>query len=243
MSRAERLLSLLELLRAHRQPVTAQRLAQATQVSVRTLYRDIDSLRTQGADIVGDPGLGYLLRPGFTLPPLMFSADELEALSLGARWVSLQGDAQLAQAAQAAMAKVAASLPAEMRLALDTMGLLVPQPQPQVPVEPWQPALREAIRSQRKLRLHYSDAQGQVSERVVWPVAMAFFQSSRVLTAWCELRADFRHFRADRVQALEALPQRYPVLRHVLLAQWRAQLEAEAARQSAAGEPCVAWQL
>ena len=243
MSRAERLLSLLELLRAHRQPVTAQRLAQATQVSVRTLYRDIDSLRTQGADIVGDPGLGYLLRPGFTLPPLMFSADELEALSLGARWVSLQGDAQLAQAAQAAMAKVAASLPAEMRLALDTMGLLVPQPQPQVPVEPWQPALREAIRSQRKLRLHYSDAQGQVRERVVWPVAMAFFQSSRVLTAWCELRADFRHFRADRVQALEALPQRYPVLRHVLLAQWRAQLEAEAARQSAAGEPCVAWQL
>ena len=119
----------------------------------------------------------------------------------------------------------------------------MPQPQPPVPVEPWQPALREAIRSQRKLRLHYSDAQGQVSERVVWPVAMAFFQSSRVLTAWCELRADFRHFRADRVQALEALPQRYPVLRHVLLAQWRAQLEAEAARQSAAGEPCVAWQL
>ena len=228
MSRASRLLSLLELLRAHRQPVTAQRLAAATQVSVRTLYRDIDSLRAQGADIAGDAGVGYLLRPGFTLPPLMFSADELEALSLGARWVSLQGDAQLAQAAQAAMAKIASSLPAETRLALDTMGLLVPGQQPAVPDEPWQPVLRESIRSQRKLKLHYRDANGQTSERVVWPVAMAFFASSRVLTAWCELREDFRHFRADRVQALEPLQQAYPVMRHVLLAQWRDRLSDEA---------------
>ena len=234
MSRAARLLSLLELLRTHRQPVTAQRLANATQVSVRTLYRDIDSLRAQGADIAGDAGVGYLLRPGFTLPPLMFSADELEALSLGARWVSLQGDAQLAQAAQAAMAKIASSLPAETRLALDTMGLLVPRPPSAVPDEPWQPALREAIRSQRKLRLDYCDVNGQVSQRVVWPVAMAFFHSSRVLTAWCELREDFRHFRADRVQALEPLHEAYPVMRHVLLAQWRAQLN-EAARCAMSG--------
>ena len=223
MSRAARLLSLLEILRTHRQPVTALQLAQRTQVSVRTLYRDVDSLRGQGAEIAGDAGVGYLLRPGFTLPPLMFSADELEALSIGARWASLQGDAEMARAAQSAMAKIGAALPSEMRCALETTGLFVPTPQPAVPVEACQPALREAIRSQRKLCLHYRDGEGAVSERVVWPFAMAFFQNSRVLAAWCELRGDFRHFRADRVQTVTPMDEAYPTMRHTLLAAWRAQ--------------------
>jgi biotin operon repressor len=129
MSRSARLLQLLDTLRRARQPQTGPELAQALGVSLRTLYRDIATLRTQGADILGDPGIGFEMRPGFLLPPLMFNADELEALLLGARWASLQADPQLAQAATAAMDRIRSALPLELRIAVDTSGLLVPNMQ------------------------------------------------------------------------------------------------------------------
>ncbi|MFT3665478.1 helix-turn-helix transcriptional regulator [Piscinibacter sp.] len=228
--RAARLLDLLDALRRQRRPVSGAALAQALGVSLRTLYRDIATLRQQGADIAGDPGVGYALRPGFLLPPLMFGADELEALVLGMRWVGTQADAELARAADAALARIGATLPAELRLAVETSGLFVPRPRDAAAPEPWLPALRHAIRDERALRLDYADAAGASSTRIVWPFAMAFFgPSTRVFAAWCELRRDFRHFRADRVRTLEDTGQRYPVRRHALIRRWRAQMQEKAA--------------
>ncbi len=223
MTRAVRLLQLLEALRGHRQPVSADQLAEQLRVSRRTVYRDVATLREQGARVDGEAGIGYQLRPGFVLPPLMFGEVEIEALALGARWVATQADPELAQAARQALQRISATLPAHLRLAIETSGLLVPTPQGRVPPEPWLPALRRAIRSEQKLLLDYRDNNDQPSQRTVWPFAMAFFHTSRVLAAWCELRQDFRHFRADRVIALVETGESYPARRHALMKRWREQ--------------------
>ena len=225
MTRATRLLQLTATLRRHRTPVSGATLAQTTGVSLRTLYRDIATLQTQGLQIDGEAGIGYLLRPGVTLPSLQLSEDEIEALALGARWVQLQADPELAQAARTALASISSTLPAAVRLTVETSGLLVPPPRNPVPPEPWLPTLRRAIRMEHTLRLDYRDVHSAPSQRTVWPFAMAFFQESRVLVAWCELRQDFRHFRADRVESLSDTRERYPVRRHVLLQRWRAQMQ------------------
>ena len=125
MSRAERLLELIQILRRHRRPVSGRMLAAELGVSLRTLYRDIGALQAQGAGIDGEAGVGYILRPGFMLPPLMFSEDEIEALVLGSRWVADRGDARLGAAARNALAKIAAVLPADLRDELDASALLV----------------------------------------------------------------------------------------------------------------------
>ncbi|AUH51182.1 transcriptional regulator [Chromobacterium sp. ATCC 53434] len=220
MARSERLLALLQLLRRHRRPVTAQALADALEISVRTVYRDIASLQLQGADIAGEAGIGYQLRPGFLLPPLMFAEEEIEALVLGMRWVEKRADARLAGAAGNALAKVAAVLPDDLRRRLDDETLLVgPAAAPAIAVD--MAALRDAIRRQSKLALRYRDADGGDSQRVVWPFALGFFEKTQVLAAWCELRQDFRHFRCDRIGRCDSLDERYPRRRQSLLKEWR----------------------
>lgn len=223
MSRTQRLLDLLQLLRAYRYPVTAQALAQKLGISVRTLYRDIASLQQQGANITGEPGLGYVLKPGFMLPPLMFSEEEIEALVLGSRWVAERGDQRLASAARTALHKVAAVLPEDLRRALDTNTLLVGPDENQPDFDTALPLLRTAIRQEHKLSLQYSDAKGNQSTRRVWPFALGFFEHVRVLVAWCELRQEIRHFRTDRILSFEVYPERYPQRRQALLQQWRQQ--------------------
>ena len=219
-SRASRLLNLLDDLRCRRRPVRGAQLAEQLGVSLRTLYRDIEALRGQGADIVGDPGVGYQLRPGFLLPPMMFSAEELEALALGARWVAAHADPELAAAAGHALDRIVSVLPDNLRLQVETSGLFAPDWHPAEP-EPWLPTLRRAIRDEHAVRMQYADAEGRASERVVWPFAMAFLTDKRLLAAWCELRGDFRHFRASRVLWLEDTGRRYPETRHALLRRWR----------------------
>ncbi len=220
--RATRLLHLLDTLRGRRRPVAGAQLATALGVSLRTLYRDIATLRAQGADILGDPGVGYVLRPGFLLPALNFSEDELEALTLGARWVARQADPELAQAAQRAVARIAATLPGNLRLSIETSGLLVPGNREVQPPAPWLPVLRHGIRLEHVLRMDYADANGVATQRLIWPFAMAFFDGYGMIAAWCELRRDFRHFRADRVLALADDGERYPSRRHLLIKRWRA---------------------
>ncbi|WP_374317531.1 helix-turn-helix transcriptional regulator [Pseudoxanthomonas kaohsiungensis] len=221
-TRATRLLHLLDELRRRRRPVRGAQLADQLGISLRTLYRDIDALRAQGAVIAGDPGVGYQLRAGFMLPPMMFSPDELEALVLGARWVASHADPELAEAAGRALDRVVGVLPEGLRLQVETSGLFAPDWSP-VPPEPWLPALRRAIREGNAVRLRYRDAQGRASERLVWPFAMAFLADMRLLAAWCESRADFRHFRADRVLALEDTGRRYPEQRQRLVRRWERQ--------------------
>lgn len=229
MSRSERLLDLLQLLRRHRHPVGGAALAAELGISLRTLYRDIATLQAQGAGIDGAPGLGYVLREGFTLPPLMFSVDEIEALVLGSRWVMERGDARLAAAARDLLAKVGAVLPPPLRRELDDNALLAgPGVTLQQDSGQHLAALREAIRQERRLALDYRDAGGRTSTRTVWPFALGFFDQVQVLVAWCELREDIRHFRTDRIDALQPLAERYPRRRQALLQAWR---EREGVRQ------------
>lgn len=220
-SRSERLLALLQALRRHRRPVSGNDLASETGISLRTLYRDIASLRAQGAHIEGEAGVGYLLKPGFLLPPLMFSPEEVEALVLGSRWVAGTADPKLAGAARDLMTKVAAVLPDDLREDLDRTTLMVPRRE-QVADTADVSGIREAIRQERVLRIAYRNEQGEASERHIWPFALAYFERVRVVLAWCELRNDFRSFRTDRILDYAETGRRYRRRRVVLLKEWKA---------------------
>ncbi|MBV5263537.1 helix-turn-helix transcriptional regulator [Pinisolibacter aquiterrae] len=221
MSRAARLLDLVQALRRRRGPVAGAVLAGELGVSLRTLYRDVATLQAQGAAIEGEAGVGYVLRSGFLLPPLMFADEELEALVLGSRWVAANGDPTLARAARDALAKIAAVLPGERRETFDEPGLLVADRQLLATAPVGLDLLRRALREERKLTLLYRDAEGRETRRLVWPIALGFFETTRVLAAWCESRAAFRHFRVDRMVAAEIEETRPPRRRRALLAEWR----------------------
>lgn len=221
MSRSERLLDLIQLLRRHRRPVSGSAMANELQVSLRTLYRDIATLQSQGAPIEGAPGLGYVLRDGFVLPPLMFSVDEIEALVLGSRWVADRADSRLGAAARDALAKIGAVLPADLRQELDTNALLVPPGEALAAGDNESAAIRQAIRQELKLKITYRDGNGQHTARTIWPFALGFFDRARVVLAWCELRQSIRAFRTDRITALTATSDQYPKRRHALLKEWR----------------------
>ncbi|GGY05977.1 helix-turn-helix transcriptional regulator [Paludibacterium paludis] len=211
----------MQILRRHRFPVSGNALTSELGISLRTLYRDIASLQAQGADIRGEPGVGYVLRPGYLLPPLMFTPAELEALTLGFRWVAKWADPSLTGAAADALAKISAVLPEPLRHELDSVTLLV-GPRGATDTEVVEPGvLREAIRTERKIRIAYRDAHGGDSERIVWPFALGYFQTSRILVAWCELRNDFRHFLTGRLRSMTVLDERYPRARMALVREWR----------------------
>jgi len=222
MSRSERLLDLLQALRRHRRPVSGRQLAGELGISLRTLYRDIATLQGQGAAIEGEAGIGYVLQPGYLLPPLMFSAEEIEALVLGMRFVTQRTDEPLQAAAANALAKIAAVLPADLSRELEASTLLVGPPVSPPPEAVDLAILRRAIRTETMAAIAYSDGKGEASERIVWPFALGFFEQARVLVAWCELRQDFRHFRTDRIQRFTVTDRRYPRRRAALLKAWRA---------------------
>jgi len=222
MSRAQRLLDLIQLLRGYRRPVSGAVLAEALGISLRTLYRDIETLNGQGAQIDGEPGVGYVLRPGFMLPPLMFSEDEIEAIVLGSRWVADRTDAALSSAARSALAKIAAVLPPDLKTGLDTSGLLIGPGKAIDTGDAELPVIRSAIRNERKVRIGYLDGNGRNSKRTIWPFALGFFDRVRIVVAWCEQREGFRHFRTDRIGKVQVLDKRYPRRRQALLKEWRA---------------------
>lgn len=222
MARSERLLALIQILRRHRRPVAGAALAAELAVSLRTVYRDIASLVATGAPIDGAAGVGFVLREGYTLPPLMFSEEEIEALVLGSRMVAQSADNALARAARDALAKITAVLPGERRDEVAGLGLISAPRNPAAPDGVELARLRAAIRAERKVWISYGDEAGTRTERRIWPIALTFYEKVRLLAAWCELRQGFRHFRADRIIALTETAERFPRRRRVLMREWRA---------------------
>ncbi len=221
MSRSERLLTLIQALRRHRRPVTGAVLADELGISLRSLYRDIATLQGQGATIEGEAGVGYVLKPGYMLPPLMFSEDEIEAIVLGSRWVAQRGDDSLSRAARNALAKILSVLPADLRDEAELSSLLIGPGEPIAVGDQELAQIRTAIRKERKLVIAYGDKSGAATQRTIWPFALGYFDHARVVVAWCEMREDFRHFRTDRIHGLQWIDTRYPRRRAQLLADWR----------------------
>jgi predicted DNA-binding transcriptional regulator YafY len=227
MRRADRLLQLIQILRRNRRPVTGDRMASELEVSLRTIYRDISSLMVQGVPIRGEAGMGYVMGEGFDLPPLMFTAEELEALMLGLRWVSSFGDDKLQRAARDSVAKIGTVLPQGLKPYLYDSSLLVPYPFHDAvrPID--ESHLRTAIREEHKLLLRYIDVGETETRRTIWPIALAYYDRKRLLIGWCEMREAFRSFRTDRIAESHSLPDRYPKRRRFLMADWRKEMKKE----------------
>ncbi|MBL9046297.1 MAG: YafY family transcriptional regulator [Tabrizicola sp.] len=221
MPRADRLFRLLAALRSLPQPVTADRLAEETEVSPRTLYRDIAALRAGGALIDGEAGLGYTLTEDPALPPQMFTRLEVEALVLGLAEVGLSGDPLLAKAATAAQAKIIATLPDRVqRQAIHAVSRSY-RYEPRHPAPPHLHMLREAAWEEQAVDLTYRDLNGRRTERRIWPLGTTFLDREVICLAFCCLRQDFRRFKvhemADvRVTDESFRPRRVPLLRAYL---------------------------
>ncbi|MHA3983206.1 helix-turn-helix transcriptional regulator [Acinetobacter venetianus] len=219
MSRSIRLLNLLQLLREYRYPVTAQVLAERLQISQRSVYRDIETLRDQGVNIDAAAGLGFQLKEDFLLPPMTLNETEIEAIFLALNWLNDIPDQALKSASKAVLAKLNAVLPEHCQHLLEQTTLRS--------ITAWLPVnemlveqVRLAIRQQVKITVDYADEKQRISSRVLWPFALGYFNDRIVLAAWCELRDGFRHFRIDRIQQLSLSQELYPQFKQQLFQQW-----------------------
>lgn len=208
MRRADRLLRLVQLLRARR-TATASELAEELGVSVRTVYRAVRDLEDAGVPVEGEAGVGYRLSHRLDLPAMTFSPAELEALVLGVRMVETWGDPKLAASARSALDRVRGVLPGPLRRAIDETVMFAPGTRWSTRSDAALGVLRESIATRRKVRLVYEDAGGGATERVVWPIGLWFWGARWTVGAWCELREDFRNFRPDRVVEAVALDSRF----------------------------------
>jgi predicted DNA-binding transcriptional regulator YafY len=240
MRRTERLFAIIQIMRRARAPITASSIADELETSLRTIYRDIAELIAQRVPIRGEAGIGYMLESGFDMPPLMLTPDEIEAVVLGARWVSGRGDPALARAANDLVAKIGAVIPSHLRPFLLDGALTTPDRTGWVRPDTLDVArVRGAIRGQTKICLTYRDENEQETRRTVWPIAIAYYETVRLLAAWCELRGDFRNFRTDRVTEAEFIDERYPARRDILRSQWRKAAEAERERWAGIPRPSM----
>jgi predicted DNA-binding transcriptional regulator YafY len=222
MRRADRLFDIIQSLRTAAGPVTASALADNLEVTARTIYRDIAALQASRVPIEGAPGLGYVLRRGFDLPPLMFTPDEADAVAIGVRLLRRLRDPKLQRAADRVLAKLAAVVPDPLPAHLVSAPVFVSDGDapPVTGVDPAE--LRHAIHDTRKVSIAYVDDEGRQTVRVVWPLAMAYYVDVTLLGTWCELRGDFRHFRVDRIQSAKVLNGHFPADNGKLMAEWMA---------------------
>ncbi|MDP1964486.1 MAG: YafY family protein [Reyranella sp.] len=222
MRRSDRLFDIIQRLRTAPGPVTATMLAADLEVTPRTVYRDIATLQARRVPIEGAAGVGYVLRRGFDLPPLMFTIDEVEAIAVGARLVRRLRDPKLQEAADAVLAKVTVVLPDRMRSHLSATPIYV---SPGITAEAQGTDLadmRAAIRDSRKLYIAYADVTGRRSNRTIWPIAMAYYVDVTLVGAWCELRADYRNFRVERIQSSKVLDEHFDQDNGRLFREWSA---------------------
>lgn len=204
MRRADRLFQIVQYLQGRRL-TTARQIAERLEVSERTVYRDVQDLVLSGVPIEGEAGVGYVLRPGFHLPPLMFNADELEALIVGARMIDAWAGEKLAGAARDALQKIDAVLPARLKSAVRDPRVFAPTFPDRKLTGPRFDAIRDAINRKQKVRIRYQRADEAQSKRIVWPLGLLFWGNVWTLAGWCELRGDYRTFRIDRIQSVQVL--------------------------------------
>ncbi|MCR9202579.1 MAG: YafY family transcriptional regulator [Planctomycetaceae bacterium] len=210
MRRADRLFRIVEYLKARREAVTADELAAEMQIGVRTIYRDVADLRTSGVPIVGEAGVGYLLRREYVLRPLMFDVEELEALALGAQIVESWGDTELARSARQAMDKITAVLPDDLAADAAQRSAYACASRKKTDIHVNLSTLRRAIRSRHCIEIDYISEGRILSSRKVRPLCVVFIAPVWLLAAWCELRQDFREFRIDRIQTMKVLSVQFP---------------------------------
>ncbi len=209
MRPADRLFQIVLLLGRGR-VVTAKTLAQRLEVSERTIYRDIQDLANSGVPIEGEAGVGYCLRRGYQMPPLMFDEQELQALLFGADVAKSWGDARMADAADRILAKIDAVLPDRLRPQLHSQRLVVPDERMPESTTRMLGDVRDAINNRMRMFIEYRDVERDTSERIVWPLTLAYWGLSWTLGAWCELRQDFRNFRIDRITSARGLRSTFP---------------------------------
>ena len=208
MRRADRLFQIVQHLRARRLTTAAQ-LAGWLEVSERTVYRDIRDLAISGVPVEGEAGVGYRLRPGFDLPPIMFTMDEVEALVAGARVMETWGGSALGGHARSAMAKIALALPAARREEIERTKLFAPGFLAPKNAAAGLETVRQAILDRRKLHIQYVDGANRASTRTLDPLALYFWGTTWSVAAWSETREDFRIFRLDRIRSLQMGGERF----------------------------------
>jgi predicted DNA-binding transcriptional regulator YafY len=221
LRRADRLFQIIQILRRSHRPITADSIAAELETSKRTIYRDIADLIGQRVPIRGEAGLGYVLGGDFDMPPLMLTPDEIEAAVLGAQWVAGRGDPVLAGAARDLIAKVTTAVPERLRPFIAEPAIGTRPGWATAPDDIDIAQTRAWIHSGRKIRITYRDEHGETSQRTLWPVIVGYFETVRMLAAWCELRRDFRSFRTDRITAADFLDERHGCRAGELRSRWR----------------------
>lgn len=225
MSRSNRMFEIIQLLRSAERPLTSRELATTLEVAQRTIYRDIASLQAMRVPIEGEAGIGYVMRAGYDLPPLMFTSEEVEAIIVGLALLRRTGDIGLLAASNSVSMKIADVLAGESDHDLGSDHFYVSAWGATPPGQVDLTAVRQAIREETKLRITYSDAQENITKRTIKPLAILYYLEVVVLSAWCELRVDFRHFRLDRIQSCETLTDRFIGEGKALRVTWRDQHE------------------
>jgi predicted DNA-binding transcriptional regulator YafY len=229
MARSDRLFRFLQAMRVMPAPITAARLAEEMDVSLRSLYRDIDSLRAAGAQIDGERGYGYRLVEDYALPPQTFDRTEIEAIALGLAEVMQMGDSTLAKAAVSVLAKVAATLPDDGEQHLFHAISQVYRPDARYASPPHMDAVRRACRREEALAIRYADKGRAVTERTILPLAVVYAERMLTVLAWCCLREAFRMFRLERIIALQTPGTSFRPRRAALPRAYLAELRVEEA--------------
>lgn len=221
MSRSDRMFEIIQILRSRDGPVTAAYLSSALEVTERTIYRDISALQAMRVPIAGEAGIGYIMRPGYDLPPLMFDAEEAEAVLVGLAMIGRTGDSALKAAADRAGRKIGSVLPdGRAGPGLYASGW-TSVPKADIDSAFYRTAIREADR----IAISYRDADGAATERTIMPIGLIYYIEAVVLAAWCELRADFRHFRLDRIAKADRLDRPFKADAERLRKAWEAAVD------------------
>jgi len=219
MSKTTRFFEIIQLLRAANKPLLAQDMAETLEVSVRTIYRDIATLQSLRTPIQGEAGIGYVMRQGYDLPPLNFNAEEAEAITVGLSMIARTGDTGLWKAAETAMRKINPTVKTSKHLLASSYGV-----KDATGADPGM--MRSAIRAEQKVSIDYTDNNGDITTRVIWPLVLIYYSENTLLVSWCELRNAIRHFRLDRMTSSKTHSEEFIGQGAPLRSEWERTMKA-----------------